>query len=67
MEKDWVQIASFDQRTFAELKKMILEAAEIPVVTIDRFDSTYLFGEVELYVNREDVIRPKRILDEETT
>jgi hypothetical protein len=65
MEKDWAQIASYGLEAIAELKKAVLEASGIPAITINKSDSSYHFGEVELYVKRDDVIRAKMILDDE--
>lgn len=51
----------------AELKKAVLETSGIPAILVNKADSSYHFGDVELYVKRDDVIRAKRILDEEQT
>lgn len=48
-----------------ELKLALLQAQEINAVIINKQDSSYLFGEAELYVPQDEVIRAKRILDEE--
>lgn len=52
-------------RNEAELKCAILRAQEVNAVIINKQDSSYLFGDAELYVPHDDVIRAKRILDEE--
>ena len=65
MEKGWIQVASYAMVAIAELKKSVLESAGIPVILINKSDSSYLFGELELYVKHDDVIRSKMILDEE--
>lgn len=65
MEKGWIQVASYAMVAVAELKKSILESAGIPVILINKSDSSYLFGDLELYVKHDDVIRSKMILDEE--
>jgi len=67
MEKDWAMISSFHLAAIAELQKAVLEASGIPAITINKSDSSYHFGEVELYVKRDDVIRAKLILDNEQT
>ena len=48
-----------------QLKLALLQAQEINAVIINKQDSSYLFGEAELYVPQDEVIRAKRILDEE--
>jgi hypothetical protein len=67
MEKDWAKIDSYGLQAIAELKKAILEASGIPSIIINKSDSSYHFGDVELYVERDDVIRAKMILDDEKT
>ncbi|MFT6210139.1 MAG: hypothetical protein ACJATE_000745 [Bacteroidia bacterium] len=64
MEKGWVKILS-GATNEVELKLALLQAQEINAVIINKQDSSYLFGEVELYVPQDTVIRAKRILDEE--
>jgi hypothetical protein len=67
MEHDWTPVASYGMAAIAELKKAVLEASGIPAVVMNRADSSYHFGDVELYVLRDDVIRAKRILEDEQT
>ncbi|MCB9192686.1 MAG: DUF2007 domain-containing protein [Flavobacteriales bacterium] len=43
----------------------MLLGQDINAVVINKQDSSYLFGEAELYVPQDQVIRAKRILDEE--
>jgi hypothetical protein len=64
LEKGWVKILS-GATNEVELKLALLQAQEINAVIINKQDSSYLFGEVELYVPQDTVIRAKRILDEE--
>lgn len=63
MEKGWVKLLSTTINQ-AELKKALLQSENINAVIINKQDSSYLFGEAELYVKQDDVIRAKRILDE---
>ena len=48
-----------------ELKSALLKAQEINAVVINKQDSSYLFGEAELYVSQDEVIQAKRVLNEE--
>jgi hypothetical protein len=64
LEKGWVKILS-GATNEVELKLALLQAQEINAVIINKQDSSYLFGEAELYVPQDTVIRAKRILDEE--
>lgn len=48
----------------AEIIKMKLEGEGIYVVVINKRDTSYNnFGQVELYVNRDDVIRAKYLIN----
>ncbi len=62
MEKDWVCIYSTDKVHLAEIARGILEENEIETVVVNKKDSTYLFGYVEVYVNRDDALSGKHIL-----
>ena len=64
MEKGWVKILS-GAANEVELKLALLQAQEINAVIINKQDSSYLFGESELYVPQDVVIRAKRVLNEE--
>ena len=45
-----------------ESARQALERMEIDAVVINKQDSAYKFGQVELYVHRDNVIRAKQIL-----
>lgn len=47
------------------MKRALLQSQHINAVVINKQDSSYLFGEAELYVPQDEVIHAKRILDEE--
>lgn len=62
MEKDWVLIYSNTNQYESEILSSVLKDHEIEVVTVNKQDSSYHFGEVEIYVKRENVIKAKRII-----
>ncbi len=63
MEKDWVKIFSSDQPYQAELARQVLEENGIQAVVMNKKDSSYLmFGETELYVSQDDVIKAKQLI-----
>lgn len=64
MEKDWVSIYSTNQNFIAELAKGILIENDIEHVVLDKQDSFYHFGEIEIYVHRDNAIRAKYLLKE---
>ncbi len=48
----------------ASIMRFKLEEEGIPVILINKMDSSYLnFGAIELYVNQNDVIRAKYVID----
>ncbi len=56
----WAKIFTTDILYKAEIAKSILEEVNIKSVIVDKKDSAYgIFGEIELYVQRENVIRAK--------
>jgi hypothetical protein len=60
----WVKIYSTNQIQQPEIIKSILEDAEIPCTTIDKKDSSYIFGEIEIYVPEVNVEAAINILKE---
>ncbi|TSA28956.1 MAG: hypothetical protein D4R67_02895 [Bacteroidetes bacterium] len=46
-----------------EILKSLLEECDIPAVTINKQDSSYLFGDIEVYVKRDDILRAQLILE----
>jgi hypothetical protein len=64
MEKDWALIYSATDELMIEMVKQILEENQIESVILNKKDRAYLFGDLELYVNRDSVIRAKSVIKE---
>ena len=62
MEKEWVEIYSSPDPLRVEMARQTLEQFEIDSVIINKRDTNYGFGGIELYVHRDFVIRAKQIL-----
>lgn len=62
MNKDWVKIYSTGVNYKAELLKGLLFENNIEAVIMNKKDSSYGFGELELYVSSDNVIKAKHIL-----
>ncbi|HUS87583.1 MAG TPA: DUF2007 domain-containing protein [Bacteroidales bacterium] len=62
MEKDWVRIFESVDEIKVELARQILEERGIESVIMNKKDRAYGFGEFELYVLRDFVIRAKQII-----
>ena len=64
MGDDLVQIYSVGKAYLAELIKQMLTDHNIPAFLVNKQDSAYKFGEIEVYVDRDDVIRAKMLIRE---
>jgi hypothetical protein len=64
MEKDWTLIYSSFTLIDVQMKKIFLEENGIDAVIINKQDSVYkAFGEVELYVRRDLILKAKNLLE----
>lgn len=62
MEKDWVRIFESPDEMKVEIARQLLEEHQITSAIINKRDRVYLIGDIELYVNRDMVIRAKSLL-----
>ena len=62
MEKNWVCILNTSTLYIAEMAKDLLHEEEIDAVIINKKDSNYQFGVMEIYVERDNAVRAKHIL-----
>jgi Putative prokaryotic signal transducing protein len=67
MDKNWTIIFSCGNLQKAELIKNLLEYNEIYCILINHQDLLYKFGEIEIYVNRNDAVKAKYVLTENNT
>lgn len=68
MTEKWVKIFSSQVAYMGELIQGILKAENIPSFIINKKDSMYtlLDGEIEVYVQPDDVIRAKHIIEKKS-
>jgi hypothetical protein len=59
---DWVNIYSSDQEYHIQIARNILSDNGIDSFVMNKRDSNYLFGDVELMVRRKDTVKAKYIL-----
>ena len=64
MEANLVHIFSSGQPFKTEMARQMLTDHNIQSFLVNKQDSAYKFGVVELYVNRDDVIRAKKLIQE---
>ena len=65
MDGNWVLIYSTSQFYKAEIIKGMLEEQEIAAVVVNKQDSAYFFGEVEVFVPADCAIKAKRLVNEQ--
>jgi len=64
MDEQWEKIFSSTALYRVEMLKALLEEQNIIGVIINKQDSSYLiFGEIELYVKRDDILKAKFIVN----
>jgi len=65
MEKGWVKVFTTDKMFRAEIYKRVLGDHDIEAVIINKMDSSYRnFGEIEVYVKYDHVIKAKMLAKE---
>jgi hypothetical protein len=64
MNPDLVHIYSAGKSYQAELIRQKLADHEIPSFIVNKQDSAYMFGDIELFVHRDHVIRAKMLIRE---
>jgi len=62
MNDNWVKIFSSTEHYKVEIYKGLLDENDIKSIIINKQDSSYHFGELELYVNVADAFRAKQII-----
>ena len=62
MEKEWVRIFESPDEMKVEIARQLLEENQIASAIINKRDRVYLIGDVELYVNRDMVIKAKAVI-----
>ncbi len=62
MKEGWMKLNSFDKIHQAELQKGLLEENGILAVVLNEKDSSYLIGEVGIYVKEADLEKAKDLI-----
>ena len=62
MENDWQQVYSAKSAIDAEMVRGMLENVGIDAVVMNKQDSSYLFGDVEVYVSKEQAEKAADII-----
>lgn len=64
MEKQWVKLFSTSNPVQAEITKQMLEEHGVSAVMMNKQDSSYRFGQVELYVHESEEALAKGLISE---
>lgn len=64
MEKDWVIVYTTNKLYQAELFREVLGDHEIGSFVINKMDSSYRFGNIEVYVKIENILKAKMLVKE---
>ena len=62
MNKDWVKIYTSNQFFKSEIVKQVLIDQEIEAVLLNKQDSSYKFGEVEVHIQKADFNKALEII-----
>ena len=62
MEKGWEKIFETPSELKIEIARQILDDNEIEAVILNRKDSFYQIGEIEIFVRRDDILKAKQAL-----
>jgi hypothetical protein len=64
MEKGWQCVYSSGKTYDAELARQMLADHDITAIVINKQDSSYIFGDVELYVQEKNLLKARTLLKE---
>ncbi len=63
--RDWRKVYSSSFEHKAEIVQAVLKDNGITSVIMNKKDSAYLVGEIELYVHADDVLRANQVINKE--
>lgn len=64
MENGWKKLKVYNSAIEAEIVKQMLEENGVPSVTMNKQDSSYLFGKIELYVHENMTEQALQLIEE---
>ncbi len=64
MEKGWIKIQTYTDIIRGEIDKQMLEENGIPAVLLNKQDSSFMFGKIDLFVNEKDFRQAQRLIQE---
>ena len=64
MNNDWVKVYSTTDTFKAEIIKQMLLSNDIEAVLMNQKDSSYHFGNIEIYTKKENLPKAEKIISE---
>lgn len=64
MNSKWQKVYDTNLKYRAEIVKAVLADHEIPAVLVDKQDTAYHFGHIEVYVAPDDVLNAVKIIQD---
>lgn len=64
MEKGWIKIQTYTDAIRGEIIKQMLEENGIPAVLLNKQDSSFMFGKIDLFVNGANLEEASRLIKE---
>jgi hypothetical protein len=65
MNSNWQKVYTTNMMYRAEIVKAVLEDHELNPVLIDKQDTAYHFGQIEIYVATEEVMYAMKIIEDD--
>ncbi|GHE29516.1 putative signal transducing protein [Sphingobacterium griseoflavum] len=62
MENGWIKIATYSSELDSEMAKLLLEQHDIRTVMLNKQDSSFKFGKIELFVQDENFAEATAIM-----
>jgi replication initiation and membrane attachment protein DnaB len=62
MEEGWVKIYQTNNSYDAEIIKQVMERENIACIVMNKQDSSFFFGSIEIYVQEDDQEAAKKII-----
>lgn len=64
MEKDWIKLRTYSDAIRAEISKQMLEENGIATVLLNKQDSSFKIGKIDLFVNQADEEIANQLIEE---
>ena len=65
MEKGWIKLRSYTEVIRGEIDKQMLEENGIPAVLINKQDSSFRFGKIDIFVHEKDIEQAKDLVQQD--